>query len=324
MSAAPSIDEQAVNWLIRRDAGPLDVSEQENFDRWLLDPKHARAYRRAQSMWSDVSELPEKLPVEAQTLTATSLRLPKVESTRWLWARRATTALAAALAIAVVVPQLALQWRADEQTRVGEIRSVKLPDGSTITLNTDSAVTYEFTDNARTLHLLTGEAAFEVAADARRPFIVEANGGRTRALGTVFTVKIDADDVQVIGIEHSVEVTYSNSTSSLSRTLHPGERIRYGSRLGMASIQEAEPTADSWRRGRLIVENQRLDAVVDELNRYHRGHIQLLGADLGALQVNGVFPLQDMDASLAALEQSLGLEATSIAGYFVFLSAPGR
>ncbi len=103
-------------------------------------------------------------------------------------------------------------------------------------------------------------------------------------------------------------------------TLRPSQQVQYGVRMGLGAPLPARADSIAWLRGRLIVEDRPLAEVVKELNRYHHGHIALLDPDLQSLLVNGVIPITDRAASVDALEQSLGLKATWLTSYWVFLS----
>jgi len=86
-------------------------------------------------------------------------------------------------------------------TPVGEIASVPMRDGSKVTLNTDSQIRVTLTDSERRVDLKYGEAFFEVSKDPKRPFVVNAGGKRVIAVGTQFSVRRDANDIQVVVTE---------------------------------------------------------------------------------------------------------------------------
>src|SRR3546814_16085472 len=72
----------------------------------------------------------------------------------------------------------------------GERRTVRLADGTAITLNTDSAVRVGYVADRRLVRLLRGQALFEVAKDPHRPFVVQAGAKQITALGTIFEVRL--------------------------------------------------------------------------------------------------------------------------------------
>jgi transmembrane sensor len=323
-STAPSPSraaDEAVAWFVRQDAGPLSREEATRFAAWQSEPANASAYERVAGLWGEFDRVPEEArPALPEPAMAASLDQRRHRSW-WPRAWQIGAALAACLLLGIFAPSLSVRWRADLATRIGEIKTATLLDGSTITLDTNTAVAVDFRNGERKLRLLTGEAEFQVAPDAAHPFVVEAAGGATRALGTAFTVRRDGDIVTVTGIEHRVEISYpASGADTAAATLGPGEQLRYGAAIGLGAVAAVGADADAWRRGRLIVENRPLGEVVAELDRYHRGHIQLLGDAVARLNVNGVFPVTDTRASIDALSQSLGLKAIWLTDYLVIVS----
>ncbi len=101
-------------------------------------------------------------------------------------------------------------------TSVGEQRSTKLADGSFIFLNTDSKVEVNFSDKARAVRLVRGEALFVVERDSARPFTVSAGNAVVRAIGTEFNVLRRADGADVAVVEGTVQVTALDEPQKLA------------------------------------------------------------------------------------------------------------
>src|SRR5690606_6994409 len=112
--------------------------------------------------------------------------------------------------------------------RLGEVLRVPLPDGSVVTLNSQSAVDVDFGKDARQLTLRHGEALFDVTKDHRRPFVVIAGDARVTAVGTSFSVLREKDlGVQVVVREGVVKVDEAQSPPRLvaaNSTLHSDAR----------------------------------------------------------------------------------------------------
>lgn len=97
-------------------------------------------------------------------------------------------------------------------TKIGENKSHIMPDGSTLWLNSSTKIEVYYSDAFRRIKLLTGEAHFEVAKDASRPFEVYANDRLVRAIGTAFSVhKVDGN-IEVIVSEGTVELAVIDNT----------------------------------------------------------------------------------------------------------------
>ncbi|MGO1892478.1 MAG: FecR family protein, partial [Luteimonas sp.] len=181
----------------------------------------------------------------------------------------------------------------DAATAVGEIRSLRLGDGSVAILDTDSALKVEFGADRRRVRLYRGRARFEVARDPARPFVVDVPAGSARAL------------------EGRVEVRAAGGGSRA--VLQAGQRAWLGDG-GVVPGTDADADADSggaaaWRDGQLVFYRAPLAEVVDELARYRRGAVYVRDERLRRMPVSGVFETADPDAGLAALEHTLQLRA---------------
>jgi len=302
---------QAVAWFVRRDAADPAPGEEDAFRAWLAaDEAHGRAYADAVRVWRDAGELAGPAPVPLARH-----RRPRAG----LAGRAAAMALAASLAVAAVfAADVPMRLAADARTGVGETRRIALPDGSVATLGTDAAIALAFTDETRTVRLLRGEAAFEVVTDAARPFDVEAAGGRARALGTRFLVRLLHGGAAITVLESRVAVSYP-AGGDADAVAGPGQRIRYDA-AGLAAAEAVDAEAEAaWLRGKLIVVDRPLGSVVAEIDRYLPGRIRIVDPAIGDRPVSGVFETADPLRALDAIERSLGLRSTRIPGLVVFL-----
>lgn len=91
-------------------------------------------------------------------------------------------------------------------TKVGQQSHHTLQDGSTIWLNSNSEVKVDYSKHLRRVSLIKGEAHFEVAKDADRPFEVYADDRLVRAIGTAFSVYKLKDSIEVLVSEGKVEL----------------------------------------------------------------------------------------------------------------------
>jgi transmembrane sensor len=200
---------------------------------------------------------------------------------------------------------------ADFVTGVGEQRTVALADGSSVFLNASSALSVNFSARERRLSLLEGQATFAVAHDAARPFIVHAGEGQTRAVGTVFDVDIRVGEVVVTVVEGVVAITTDQALEPVVARVD--QRVQYVPN-GRPSAPEAA-NADvetAWRRGKLIFNRRPLADVVADIERYRRGRIVLVGDGLRSLEVTGVFDLNDPEAILHTIEDTLPVRMTRL------------
>lgn len=285
MSGDRDLHAEAGEWIQRRREG-LNRAEQAAFQAWVdEDPRHARAIDQSQRVWDDLVEI-DLRAADAQLGgdgRPHRRRLPA-------WAAVAATLVAGA-AIGVGLNAPGGQAYATEH---GEVRTVRLDDGSRITLGAESKVKVRMTGGGREVELSRGEAVFDVAHDASRPFRVRAGDTQVTVLGTEFVVKAAPDRVRVDVIKGVVRVAKAESplVAPFIRNQTVGERIVRGERLEsprgddlrrIASVDPAD--AAPWTQGRLVYENASLAEVVDDLNRYAPVDVELASAELGDLRV---------------------------------------
>ncbi|MFT9159647.1 MAG: FecR family protein [Acetobacter sp.] len=316
------IDDEASRWVIQQDLGPLSPEEKQELSAWLkADTTHEDAYRRAQKTWAAMSApaLTKKLVKQGQNSTVVTF--PKTRPRFSLIKKSWIMGVAASLALGVYIdgPSALLWWEASATTRIGEIRTLTLADGSQIQMDSDSAIAVDYTDKQRAIRLLKGQAAFIVAHDAAHPFIVTAANGATTALGTRFIVRRDPILTNVTVTEHSVRVQTQGPRTPSETIVHEGESATYGPD-GVSTPHPVDvDSLTAWTRGRLVFVDQPLQAVVNELARYHHGYITLVSADVGNLRVSGSFDATNPLAALDTLEHSMGLHITKITNALIFI-----
>lgn len=314
------IADEAARWFADRDSGLL--KDESELTAWLAaDPRHAEAFAEMEAVWSDLGGVVPSAAVRA-SLPPVPSRGHGNDNHR---GRRAWLSTAVAASVAIVAFGLVDDWpmrvRADAVTATGEQRTIAMPDGSRVILNTHSAVAFDYRPNARIVRLLRGEAAFTVAPDPARPFTVEANGGSTTAMGTRFVVREDGDDTRVAVTEHKVRVACPQSGSN-AIMLPEGQSLVYGpDRPWGVRVPVPAGEADAWTQGEMVFENRPLSEVVAELNRYHAGYIRVIGDDVRNRHVSGVFSIADPVGAIAKLQHSLGLRSVHITDRLIVIFA---
>jgi transmembrane sensor len=206
---------------------------------------------------------------------------------------------------------------ADLRSGTGEVRSATLADGSTVELGSRTALSLDYSDRTRRLVLHEGEAFFIVAADPR-PFVVAAEAGEARALGTRFNMRALDGVVTVAVAEHSVAVTVPAAAPA---TVDEGWQLAYG-KSGIEALEPADlASIAAWRQGRLIFRNTPLRAVLSEIGRYRDGTIVLLDDRLGSIPVTAVFDIASIGSALDTIEATLPIRLTRATDFLVFVTA---
>jgi len=199
------------------------------------------------------------------------------------------------------------------ETGPAEVRSLRLEDGSAVTLGADSSITVQFTLSRRSVRLGRGEALFRVAHNVDRPFVVTAGARTITAVGTAFVVKRDSDRVVVTVTDGSVEVAPSAaaveqpatnvrvSRLSAARIVR-GEQMSYADAGNASAIGPADlRAAIAWSEGRLQFDHEPLRYVVQAVNRYSPRKIQL-DQPSGELLYTGLVFQDEIDAWIRGLE----------------------
>jgi transmembrane sensor len=310
----PDIPSQARTWWVRVDSGTMDASEKAEFQGWLnASPSHPEAFDQVNRLWQELDGIKEQLA--ALPLSAKKYRQPN----RW---QSKLSALAACFLAIVMFKPVSVWLRADEATGIAETRTIQLADGSTVQLNSETALAIHLTETTRQLTLLQGEAHFQVKSDPSRPFQVHAGNGVITALGTAFNVHHNTTSTDVTVTEHSVSVQLENDFGSHAQKIivKNGQQVSFNKGTGLSAITLVDTQlATAWQRGKLVFQNKALGDVIAELNHYHHGYFMIADPTIANRRVNGVFSTDKPIAALNAVEQSLHLRSNRLSHYLVLL-----
>lgn len=155
--------------------------------------------------------------------------------------------------------------------RGGEYR-VRLSDGTQVWLNAASSLRYptRFTGSERSVYLAGGEAYFEVASDARHPFIVHVGGTKVKVLGTAFNVSSYEDDPrqEITLAEGAVYVTETGAAKK-GVTLEPGYQAVVGGSAGLQVTEVNVEAVLAWKNGLFMFDNESLGSLMRKLSRWY-------------------------------------------------------
>lgn len=296
--------EKAIDLHLRTQDPDQAAAAHRTLEAWVArSPRNAEAYEEVRALMG-----------EARSAILSDPKLTALKPKKRSSARTKTAALAMLIGTATMAFYTLdgpIRMQADMMSGTGEMPTVTLADGSVMQLNANSAVSFEFGEHERIVHLLRGEAYFEVAKDAKRPFTVETINTRARALGTAFNVRL-ASDTQVIVTEHAVEVASLMSEASKVR-VNAGEEVACCANGRAGKVRAVDPTvALAWRRGQLVVDNVTLQAVIDEIRRHYSGSIIIASSELAQRRVSGTFAIADPDKALDLIGASLGITITRL------------
>ncbi|MCD9026774.1 FecR domain-containing protein [Luteimonas sp. BDR2-5] len=290
------IGEQAAEYVARR---PKEASdERRQREAWLSeDPRHARAYDQALRMDDLAADLLEALDRDGlRAHDEAALRRRRRLRPGWMMAVAATLTIVMVSVVYIAVPTSGPTTELAYATALGERRSEALEDGTRLVLNTDSALHARYTRARREVELQRGEAQFDVAHDARRPFVVKVAGSTVTALGTRFQVRREAGIATVTLLDGRVEVAHGGQL----RELRPNEQAQL-SVAGMVVQPVDLDQASGWVEGWLHFRNAPLREVVDEANRYATRKLRLGAPELADLEVSASFHAGDSETIAASV-----------------------
>ena len=265
MSPVLKIDEQARGWFVRLNGPDSSETDWLAFEAWLTaDDAHRDAYDAVESLWVSLDEVPASALPANEDFGPAPLPLPVRRSrTRWLYS---AVGIAATVALAVGVWPMVSGSGVQVYQTTDAPRTVELADGSVIRMNRHSDMSVRLRDGRREVTLSDGEAAFDVAHDASRPFVITAGDHSVQVLGTAFNV-INHDHRFSVGVERGVVAVTPSSTRKVLR-LTAGQRIdQQGAQ--QAVLSRVDPNGVSaWRDGVLVYRAAGLDQVASDLSRY--------------------------------------------------------
>lgn len=322
ITPTPAQEQAALAWLSLLHDRP-STGDQLTFSQWLrADPAHAEAYAQAQVIW-ELSESPARTLAEEDTLSLQgylrAMDAPR-RSPMLRWSGALALAACLLLMVSLGTGWQAQRWlddlRADHVSAPGEIRTVTLADQSQVTLDADSAIAVDFSHGQRRVKLIRGAAFFSVTHTGD-PFMVAAEQGEARVLGTQFEVRRQPHGAQVTVLSGRVAVTADEHGQQ--QILTAGQQVAYADGTAEKLHPVDSEAQLAWRQGWLTYYKTTLADVVEDLRRYYPGRIVLLNDELAARKVSGSFPSKDPQAVLNSLQGVLGFEQHRVLGQLIIL-----
>jgi transmembrane sensor len=309
------IDDRAALWAAKVDGGALSPADQSTLDAWLAeDTRHLGAFAKARA----IALHTERARALGQGFDPARFADAMArDNARELSRRRVIVIGSIAASTLMVAVTSGFVWHAFAEltysTRIGETRVVPLEDGSVVTLNTDTEIAVNYSEKRRDIRLVRGEALFDVAHDARRPFVVDADGTLVRAVGTSFTVQLLPDEpVQVLVREGVVEVKRPKVPEAPPVRVAANMRAVAPDSAPIAAkvVPVAEVTrALAWRVGRIAFEGKTLKQAAEEFSRYSDTKIVIEDSTVANETITGLFVSNDPVAFSKAVALSLGVHA---------------
>jgi transmembrane sensor len=305
------LQREAATWFARM-RGPDAEASKAEFDAWLASSaQHLSAYNRAAEVWN----LGKFLAEPAMPIAGPAAAGPAIGR------KRSTVMALAACAVCIMLlggwlaisrlgyvardapPTIADGGRSlpGHPVRITTLarqnRTVRLSDGSLVSLRAGARLAVSFDKALRGLRLERGSARFEVAHESR-PFIVTAGSGTVTARGTIFDVSVAGDNhVLVKLLRGSVDVAMpapsqsSRPSARMVTRLVPGERIEFAD-AGLSAQPQPASRAGAGS-ATLDLDHARLADLLATANHDAAVQISLGDPSLGELEISGVMRTND-------------------------------
>lgn len=296
---------EAANWFVRLQAVDVPEADWLAFRDWLEgDPVRADAYAAVEQVWVSLDDM--DLPAQTRVIPLRPRREARPTGRRWAMFGAGAAAAAAALAAVMVLPQ---QGTVTYVAPEVQPRTVQLADGSHLYLNRATQVRVALKSSRRAVELVDGEADFDVAHDAARPFVIAAGDRQIRVLGTEFNVLRHEGRLTVTVKRGVVAVTGDADHPADTVTLTAGQQLDHVEGSTLTKVSQVDPQdALAWRRGVLVYRNRPLAEVTADLGRYLPLPVRVDPSAQG-LKFTGLLFIDNEDAMMRRLEAFLPVTA---------------
>lgn len=194
---------------------------------------------------------------------------------------------------------------------LGQSAIVMLADGSKVTLNAGTVLTYsqDFSKKNRNVGL-TGEAFFEVESDRKNPFTVDASGIAITATGTSFNVDAYTEGNQVIVTLVEGHVDLYSAKGETIGSLNPGENIRVDLTSDETEITQVDTRFYTcWQQGLITFSNRRLEDIAFDLERWYSVEIEFMSDKCKEIRYSGtILKSKPVDQVLEILQLTTDFE----------------
>ena len=287
--------QRAADFFVRRRASGWTGADERELDAWLADATNRALYDGLAVTALDLQQIRRpRLASDAAPAAVQRAAAPAAAPPWRPWRRAWAPALLSVLLLAGgggwywwdQHPSYVL----DIATGPGEMRALALPDGTRVTLNFDSRLKVRYYPRRRNAELAGGEAFFQVAPNAHKPFTVDSGASQVRVVGTAFNLRSGPPQFVVKVLEGKVEVRPDRRRADAPvLQLGAGAGVSVDAASGRhTAVPVAADAVGDWRNGQLVFAQTPLAEVAAELARYLGKPVRVEGSKLAALPVSGM------------------------------------
>lgn len=295
--------QEALEWFSRLRQPGCDERERQAFGRWCQDPRNAHAYAELEACWQQLQPSPAR-PRPQQ---------PNI--------KRSRRGLGLALLFLLLLGALAyLYWPLMQRlgselyTDAGERRSVRLADGSTLHLDSASAMNVDLRARTRVLQLVQGQVYLEVKLDGRA-LEVQVDDARIQVFGTRLMVARHAGHDELVVFNGKAMIAQGAD----QRLVAAGERVTFNE-ARIDPVHKADvKAADAWRMGQLRARDMPLGEVIERLASYQGRRVWMMDEQTAYRRVSGDFNLDRPGETLQALAAGQQLQLYDVLGQWLIV-----
>jgi transmembrane sensor len=319
-----------IDLIVKDLSGELNAEDQERLQNWLVaSTNNKRLYDEYRKVWDEMDVVQDRTSRELETewqrlqkAMDEPVNKPTKKTNPFL---RIAASVVILITVGMAIFYILNQNTLEEVVAESAVQEIELPEGSVISLNLDSKISYpkKFESETREVKL-EGEAFFEVAQDTSRPFIIKTDEVYVEVLGTAFNVRAYEN-------EEAVEITVENGKVAVYRIgdkdnmviLVRGQKAVFRKELAeLAAMENEDINYKSWKTRKIIFEDTPMSEVVRIVNDIYHTNLELSGTNLNECPVTTVFDNQSLETILSVLSSTLDLEITRD-GQRIILSGAG-
>ena len=297
----PDPQQEALEWFSLLRQPGCDETQRQAFAAWCQQAENAHAYAELETFWQQL----QPAPVRPRPRQVTERR-------SYLGRGLALLFLLGLGAAAYLYWPLMQRLASELHTDVGERRSTRLADGTTLNLDSASAMNVDLRSRTRQLHLVQGQVYLDVMLDGRA-MEVEVGNARIQVFGTRLQVARHANHDELVVISGKAMVIQGGE----QRLVSAGERVTFDE-ARIDPVQKADlKTADSWRNGHLKATDMPLGQVLERLAGYQGQRLWLMDEQVAHRRVSGDFNLDRPNESLQSLAAAQHLQLQGVLGHWL-------
>lgn len=313
------IDRTAAEWVARIDRAPLSATEADELKQWLIGDRRRRgAFIRAKAIFIRSESAGALGPqYDPENFQVPAVVQPRRRVFNW-------SGLLAASLVIVVMLVATFQMPTAYATSKGEMRTVPLGDGTTITLNTDTHIKVYEEEGRRRIRVLKGEVLIE-GTGAAAPTFVEVEGRHLEGSAATFVVrKLDGQPAQVLVQDGRVVLAEERQTESIPLAANTGASLLQGKEQGwqLRALSYGQLGRElAWREGKIALQGETLADAVALYARYSDIPIVIADPELARVPVTGLFAVNNPLGFSRAVANVFGAEVRQEDGRIVIARA---